>query len=129
MDLTKLSIEELNKLIEDAKAELENRKEEKIIYITEFRRGNSGYKRWAKEITSIDLTKTDCYAFSGNWLKKDDEVENIVSKGSYVLEYIGRKENQLCLYKALDNNKKELVLEGDLKKLASFIIEAGKIIK
>lgn len=129
MDLTKLSIEELNKLIEDAKAELKNRKEEKIIYITEFRRGNSGYKRWAKEITSIDLTKTDCYAFSGNWLKKDDEVENIVSKGSYVLEYIGRKENQLCLYKALDNNKKELVLEGDLKKLASFIIEAGKIIK
>ncbi len=129
MDLTKLSIEELNKLIEDAKAELENRKGEKIIYITEFRRGNSGYKRWAKEITSIDLTKTDCYAFSGNWLKKDDEVENIVSKGSYVLEYIGRKENQLYLYKALDNNKKELVLEGDLKKLASFIIEAGKIIK
>lgn len=129
MDLTKLSIEELNKLIEDAKAELKNRKEEKIIYITEFRRGNSGYKRWAKEITSIDLTKTDCYAFSGNWLKKDDEVENIVSKGSYVLEYIGRKENQLCLYKALDNNKKELVLEGDLKKLASFIIEAEKIIK
>ena len=129
MDLTKLSIEELNKLIEDAKAELKNRKEEKIIYITEFRRGNSGYKRWAKEITSIDLTKTDCYAFYGNWLKKDDEVENIVSKGSYVLEYIGRKENQLCLYKALDNNKKELVLEGDLKKLASFIIEAGKIIK
>lgn len=129
MDLTKLSIEELNKLIEDAKAELKNRKEEKIIYITEFRRGNSGYKRWAKEITSTDLTKTDCYAFSGNWLKKDDEVENIVSKGSYVLEYIGRKENQLCLYKALDNNKKELVLEGDLKKLASFIIEAGKIIK
>lgn len=129
MYLTKLSIEELNKLIEDAKAELENRKGEKIIYITEFRRGNSGYKRWAKEITSIDLTKTDCYAFSGNWLKKDDEVENIVSKGSYVLEYIGRKENQLYLYKALDNNKKELVLEGDLKKLASFIIEAGKIIK
>lgn len=129
MDLTKLSIEELNKLIEDAKAELENRKGEKIIYITEFRRGNSEYKRWAKEITSIDLTKTDCYAFSGNWLKKDDEVENIVSKGSYVLEYIGRKENQLYLYKALDNNKKELVLEGDLKKLASFIIEAGKIIK
>ena len=129
MDLTKLSIEELNKLIEDAKAELENRKEEKIIYITEFRRGNSGYKRWAKEITAIDTTKTDCYAFSGNWLSKEDETENLVSKGSYVLEYIGRKENQLCLYKALDNNKKELVLEGDLKKLASFIIEAGKIIK
>lgn len=129
MDLTKLSIQELNKLIEDAKTELASRKDEKIIYLTEFRRGNSGYKRWAKEITAIDTTKTDCYAFSGNWLSKEDETENLVSKGSYVLEYIGRKENQLCLYKALDNNKKELVLEGDLKKLASFIIEAGKIIK
>lgn len=129
MDLTKLSIQELNKLIEDAKTELASRKGEKIIYLTEFRRGNSGYKRWAKEITAIDTTKTDCYAFSGNWLSKEDETENLVSKGSYVLEYIGRKENQLCLYKALDNNKKELVLEGDLKKLASFIIEAGKIIK
>lgn len=129
MDLTKLSVQELNKLIEDAKTELASRKDEKIIYLTEFRRGNSGYKRWAKEITAIDTTKTDCYAFSGNWLSKEDETENLVSKGSYVLEYIGRKENQLCLYKALDNNKKELVLEGDLKKLASFIIEAGKIIK
>lgn len=129
MDLTKLSVEELKKLIAEANKELENRTEEKIIYVTDFKRGNSGYKRWAKEITSIDLTKTDCYAFSGNWLKKDNEVENIVSKGCYVLEYIGKKENQLCLYKALDNNKKELILEGDLKKLASFILEAGKIIK
>lgn len=129
MDLTKLSVQELNKLIEDAKTELASREDEKIIYLTEFRRGNSGYKRWAKEITAVDTTKTDCYAFSGNWLSKEDETENLVSKGSYVLEYIGRKENQLCLYKALDNNKKELVLEGDLKKIASFIIEAGKIIK
>lgn len=128
MDLTKLSIEELNKLIEDAKAELENRKEEKIIYITEFRRGNSGYKRWAKELTSVDTTKTDCYAFAGTWLKKEDEIENSVTKGSYILEYIGRKENQFCLYKAIDNNNKELILEGDTKKLVSFILGVGKIV-
>lgn len=129
MDLTKLSIEELNNLIVEVNKELESRQEEKVIYVTEFRRGNSGYKRWAKEITSIDANKTDCYAFSGNWLDKGDEVENVVKKGSYVLEYIGRKENQFCLYKALDNNNKQLVLEGDTKKLVSFILEANKIVK
>ena len=129
MDLTKLSVQELNKLIEDAKTELASRKDEKIIYLTEFRRGNSGYKRWAKEITAIDTTKTDCYTFSGTWLSKEDETENMVSKGSYVLEYIGTKENQFCLYKALDNNNKELVLEGDKKNLISFIREASKIVK
>lgn len=129
MDLTKLSVQELNKLIEDAKTELASRKDEKIIYLTEFRRGNSGYKRWAKEITAIDATKTDCYAFSGNWLSKEDETENLVSKGSYVLEYIGTKENQFCLYKALDNNNKELVLECDKKNLISFIREVSKIVK
>lgn len=129
MDLTKLTIEELKKLVEDAKKEIANREEEKIIYITDFKRGNSGCKRWAKELISVDTTKTDCYAFSGNWLKKEDEVENIVSKGSYVLEYIGRKENQFCLYKALDNNNKELVLQGDINKLISFILEVGKIMK
>ena len=53
----------------------------------------------------------------------------MVSKGSYVLEYIGTKENQFCLYKALDNNNKELVLEGDKKNLISFIREASKIVK
>lgn len=129
MDLTKLSVQELNKLIEDAKTELASRGDEKIIYLTEFRRGNSGYKRWAKEITAIDTTKTDCYAFFGNWLNKEDETENVVSKGSYILEYIGTKENQFCLYKALDNNNKELVLEGDKKNLISFIREASKIVK
>ena len=40
MDLTKLSVQELNKLIEDAKTELASREDEKIIYLTEFRRGN-----------------------------------------------------------------------------------------
>lgn len=129
MDLTKLSVQELNKLIEDAKTELASREDEKIIYLTEFRRGNSGYKRWAKEITAVDTTKTDCYAFSGNWLSKEDETENLVSKGSYILEYIGTKENQFCLYKALDNNNKKLVLEGDKKNLISFIREASKIVK
>lgn len=128
MDLEKMNKEDLENLIKEANAKLEQ-KEEKIIYVTDFTRGNSGYKRWAKVITSIDNTKTNCYAFVGDWLSKENNTENILIKNSYIIEFIGRKENQFTIYKATDNNKKDLILEGDTNSLVSFILKAREIIK
>lgn len=129
LNLKEMETEELNDLFNKIKEELSNRNKEKIVYKTEFRRSNSGYNRWAKRLLDIDSNKNNGYAFIGDWLKNGDEEENIVNKNDYVIEFIDYKENQYFLYKASDNNKKELLLNGDKKQLASFIENAKKIIE
>lgn len=129
MNLKELNDNELINLIINAKEELNRRKRKsKIIYNTDFTKGNSGYKRWAKEITNIDTTKTNGFAFVGNWLNSNNDIENLVTKGSYILEFIDKKIDQYKLYKALESNEKELILTSNKEEIISFILKCNKII-
>lgn len=80
------------------------------------------YNHWAKVIKKIDDTKTNGYAFIGDFISI--EKENIASVGDYVVEVCA---SELKLYKALDKNEKELLAEGRYNSFVSFIKECKEI--
>lgn len=129
LNLKELSIEELNDLLKDVKEEIASRNNKKIIYCCDVK-GNSEYslkkyKSWAKLITNIDTTKTNGYAFVGNFLNV--RTENLVNAGDYVVELV--QDQNYFLYKATGDNNKELLLEGKRNNLITFIRECKKIIE
>lgn len=128
LNLKELSIEELNDLLKDVKEEIASRNNKKIIYCCDVK-GNSEYslkkyKSWAKLISDIDTTKTNGYAFIGNFLNV--RTENLVNAGDHVVELV--EDNNYYLYKAIEDNKKELILEGNKNDLITFIRECKKYI-
>lgn len=125
MNYKDMSNEELLEIIKKATQELNSRKSQKIIYITDFTRGNSGYKRWAKELIKVDTSKTNGYALVGEWLNSNNDTENSVTKGAYIVECI---KDTYKLYKAIDNKRKELIIVSDKTELISFINKCNTII-
>ena len=128
LNLKELSIEELNNLIKDAKEELAKRNNKKVVYNCDAK-GKSDYalrkyKNWAKVLKSIDTTKTNGYAFVGDFL--NIRTENLVNVGDYVLELVD--DNNYYLYKAVENNQKELVLEGKKSELITFINKSAEFV-
>ena len=129
LNLKELSEKELNNLLKEIKEELETRNNKKVIYNCDAK-GKSEYalrkyKNWAKVLAGIDNTQTNGFAFIGSFL--NIRTENLVAKNSYVVEL--EDDNQYHLYKVVDNNNKELLLEGSKSKLISFIQECKKIIE
>lgn len=125
LNLKDLTIEELEMLQKSILNEKESRVIKKTIYThdcydsSDYHR--SKYKHFAKKLTGIDDSKTNGYAFSGDFLSVEDE--NLVTEGSYIVEVcIGI----LKLYRA-SNDEKELLLEGKSGAYVSFIREAKEI--
>lgn len=73
------------------------------------------YKHYAKVLDSIDDTKANGFAFVGGFLNCDKE--DIVRDGSFIIEVC---HEDYRLYK-IENDVKELILEGRRKELVSFI--------
>ena len=127
--IEEMETEELKELKLKIEAELNKRKEDKkIIYNTDNFNSSTyhinKYKPWAKEINAIDITKTNGFAFIGNFLKLKNE--NIVKQGQHVVEM---DENRLYLYKAKEDYKKDLILEESKANYISFIRNVAEIIK
>lgn len=130
LNLKELSLEELENLKKAINEEINKRENEKIIYNTDFRHENSACKRWAKELSDIDDTKTNGYAFVGDWLKNGDDTENLVTRNAYIIECISHnKRITYTLYKALDNKQKEVILKDDGTNFITFIKEIKEILK
>jgi len=89
--LKNMSIEELKNLNESINSELKSRKpsEAKLIVYTHDCKNSTNhhktkYKHWAKVIKSVDTTKTNGYAFVGDFLNID--FEHKLPAGSIVVE-------------------------------------------
>ena len=78
-------------------------------------------KHWAKLVKSIDKTKTDMFAFEGEWLSATEE--NIVHVGDIILEFKGCKDRCYSLIRVLKGGELEYLAIGTMKKKVSFIKE------
>jgi len=122
VDFRSMSVEELKELIKGARAELERRRESKLVLYThhcknESRYHLSKYKHWAKRITGVDTTKTNGYAFQGNFL--DVRSEHKLPVGSIVVEVCG---DDITAYELTENGKKEFATAK--RRSMSSLIEA-----
>lgn len=119
------SLEELEILHKNLIKEKDSRKSEKYIYkhdcfhMSRYHIGK--YKHYAKIITAIDDSKSNGYAFSGQFLNLSRE--ELVPEGSYILEVC---DSSVKLYR-MDKESKELLLEGYTGRYASFIKKAKEI--
>lgn len=93
LNLTALTVDELKDLIQEANAELQNRatKTDLVVYTHDCKDCSNyhlgKYKHWAKLVTAIDVTKTNGYAFIGDFLSVIKEHK--IPAGSIVVEVCG----------------------------------------
>lgn len=80
---------------------------------TNYHRGK--YKHWAKLVTGVDTTKTNGYAFEGEFLNIN--AEHKIPVGSIIAEVCGAK---IKIYE-LKPNGKALILEGYTSSMSSII--------
>jgi hypothetical protein len=120
MDLKSMSTEELRKLLAAAKAELDNRQAELALYTHDCanaaRHHLGKYKHWAKHVVSVDISKTNGYAFGGNFLAV--EREHKLPVGSLIAEVC---DTTITLYQLTGAGKIEIATGGT--KHMSEIIE------
>ena len=83
--------DQLKELIEEAKKELMKRKKQLVVYTHDCKnaaRHHLGkYKHWSKLVTSVDTSKTNGYAFGGDFLTVT--AEHKLPVGSVVVEVCG----------------------------------------
>ena len=88
-DLKNMSIEELEALKRQIVEELDSRRPKELVLYTHGCKNSANhhlgkYKHWAKVVTSVDATKTNGYAFGGEFLHV--RAEHKVPVGSIVVE-------------------------------------------
>jgi hypothetical protein len=74
------------------------------------------YKHWAKRVTAIDKSKTNGYAFIGDFLKVQNE--HMVPKNSIVVEVC---DTTLTAYRITGDHEKEKITSASTKSLSSLI--------
>lgn len=123
LDIKQLTIDELRELKREIEEEIRVRQEaeaKKVVYTHDckdkasYHKGK--YKHWAKLVTSVDSSKTDGYAFVGEFLKIDSE--HYVPAGAIVVEVCS---DTFTAYKVIGDYKKELISEGKRNSLVPFI--------
>ena len=76
------------------------------------------YKHWAKLVKAIDRSKTNGYAFIGDFLKVQNE--HRVPKNSIVVEVC---DTTITAYRVTGNNEKAKISSASMKNLSSLISE------
>lgn len=125
-NLNELTNEELQKLKQEVLERINLKRGTKHVIYTHACYGSSNYhfrkyKHFSKLITSIDDTKSNGYAFNGEFLLADKE--NLIKDGSFVVEVC---DCSLSLYKVEADGIK-LVLQGNSRRYVSFIQEAKRL--
>lgn len=132
MDIKNMKTKELIELKKEIEQELKTREKnttkEKVIYkhdccdCSNYHKNK--YKHWIKKIDIIDDTKTNGYAFQGEFLNINNE--NLVEIDSYVIEVCG---HELWLYKVKNDGdqNKEFLEGGTYKNMISFIKKCKEI--
>lgn len=82
------------------------------------------YKHWCKLVTSVDRSKTDGYAFIGDFLKY--RTENMIPEGSIVVEVCN---TNYYAYRVTDDHFKEQIAHGKRSSLHQFIVAVDEALK
>jgi len=124
INFKEMSTEELKKLIEGARKELESRAAELVLYAHDCKGDSryhlSKYKHWAKKVSSVDVTKTNGYAFIGQFL--DVRSEHKLPVGSVVVEVCG---DNVRAYKLTKDGKKRFA-EANRKSMSDLIAKVAE---
>ena len=124
--IQELSLEDLNKIKATINKEIERRQDKKVIYTHECKESakhhKNKYKHWTKKIESIDTTKTNGYAFVGEFLNINQEHK--IAVGSIVVECCG---DDLTAYRILENEKEE-ICSAQRNSLSGMIEELSKLV-
>lgn len=117
-------LKEIKKIIDKA---INEKSEKKFIIYKHSCFGSSSYHfskytHWAKLIKEIDNSKTNGYAFIGEFLKVDSE--NLIKVGSFIVESCS---DELKLYKVVNEENIQLLLKGRKKEFISFIKKVKEI--
>jgi len=119
-ELKEMATEELEKLIKEARAELGNRNRNNLILYTHSCKNSAKhhlgkYKHWAKAVTDVDTTKTNGYAFAGEFLNVS--CEHKLPIGAIIVEVCGPS---IRAYR-LGSEGKECIQEGKTSAMSGFI--------
>lgn len=122
MNLKEMNVEKLKELREQITKELENRETKYGIYehdcISSAKYHLGKYKHWSKKIDDIDTSKSNGYAFKGEFL--DIKQQHKLKINSLVVEFKGCKGNIYTLYKITEQGK-EKIIEADRTNLFELI--------
>ena len=120
--------EELEEVVKYITEQLKPKKKQQLCIYKHDCSSESNYhvqssKHWAKVVKEVDTSKSNGYAFKGDFLKVKGE--NLVPQDAYVVETCG---GSLKLYHVIESHKKEEVLTGRLANFCSFIQGVAEII-
>ncbi len=82
------------------------------------------YKHWCKHVTRVDRSKTDGYAFIGEFLNPANE--HVIAQGAVVVEVCGK---DYFAYRVTGDFTKELIAEGKRGSLYKFIAAVDAALK
>lgn len=129
MEIKKMSIEELKVLQASIRKELENREDKKVVYTHDCKDAAKyhlgKYKHWMKLLTGIDTSKTNGYAFQGEFLGVTSEHK--LKVGSITVECCG---SDITAYKVIDdseNDNKEEIGSCSKNSMCSLIEKLSKL--
>lgn len=127
INFSELTNEELQKIIDSAKNELDSRIEKKYTIYTHDCKGSAKhhlgkYKHYAKLLTGIDTTKTNGYAYIGDFLFVT--AEHRVPINSIIIECCGYN---IIAYRITENGK-EKIDEATLNTQSAMIERLSKLI-
>lgn len=122
MNLKEMTIEALENLRKEIMDELKSRTPELVLYAHDCKKSAKyhldKYKHWAKLVTSIDTTKTNGYAFVGDFLSVYNEHKLPI--GSIVAEVC---DTSITVYRITLEGKQEIA--SGFTKSMSAVIEAA----
>lgn len=126
MELKKLTIEELRELAARISVEIKNRSTDLVLWEHDCK-GSSNhhmkkYTHWAKLLTGVDTTKTDGYAYLGDWLRVNEEVK--IPNNSIVVEFCSS--NGLTAYRITEGGA-ELIGKASRSSQSELIETLSKL--
>jgi hypothetical protein len=127
MNLKNLSIQELKDLSTQIKEEINSRESQKLVVYTHNCKDSANYhkrkyKHWSKLVKVVDTTKTNGYAFIGDFLNID--YEHKVKVGSIIVEVCS---STIKAYKTNENGF-ELIAEAGTNSMSEFIDKISLLI-
>lgn len=130
INLAALNADQLKALISEAKTLLDQKDPAPLEYCTyshdcqdRAKYHLSKYKHWAKLINSVDTTKSDGYAFTGDFLPVNRESRILV--GAVVVE---RCHNTVTAYQ-VDKGGKHQIDQCDARKMTSLILKVAEVLR
>lgn len=131
INLKNLTTDELESLEKEIKQELNlrNCSHKKVIY--EHSCKNSAkyhlgkYKHWSKLLAQVDDSKTNGFAFIGDFLSVDKQ--NSVPFKSFIIEFSGCANNCFCLLQMVNDNEYNVLHKGKSSEMIDFIKKVKEI--